>query len=177
MCRSCSRIAAAIEAAAARVPGPLFLAGHSAGGHLVTRMISATSPLSERTRSRIRNTLSISGVHDLRPLRRTAMNTELRLSDTESIAESPALLEPLSGARVSCWVGASERAEFVRQSDLLANIWTGLGAETSVYREPDRHHFNIIDGLADPAHRMVRALLEGLGAPRANHPAEKQPQI
>jgi hypothetical protein len=105
------------------------------------------------------------------------MNAELRLSDTESVAESPALLEPLSGARVSCWVGASERAEFVRQSDLLANIWTGLGAETSVYREPDRHHFNIIDGLADPRHRMVQVLLEGSGAPGAIRSTEKQAQM
>ena len=41
-------IAAAVERAAAMVEGPLFLTGHSAGGHLVTRMISATSPLAGR---------------------------------------------------------------------------------------------------------------------------------
>jgi len=169
-------IAAAIENAAARVSGPLFLSGHSAGGHLVTRMISSTSPLSEGTRSRIRNTLSISGVHDLRPLTRTAMNTELRLSEAESVSESPALLEPQPGSRVSCWVGASERAEFLRQSDLLANIWTGVGAQTSIYHEPDRHHFNIVDGLADPTHPMVQALLDGFVPSRPmRRPQERGP--
>ena len=61
-------IAAAVARAAAMVEGPLFLTGHSAGGHLVTRMISATSPLPDAVRARISHTVSISGLHDLRPL-------------------------------------------------------------------------------------------------------------
>lgn len=160
-------VAAAIESAAGRVEGPLFLVGHSAGGHLVTRMVSVTSPLSEHTRARIRNTISISGIHDLRPLTRTSMNAELRLTKAEALAESPALLDPLPGARVMCWVGGCERAEFLRQSDLLANIWIGLGAHTGLHREPDRHHFNVIDGLADPTHPLVRALLDPQGETRS----------
>ena len=39
-------IGRAIERAAASIDGPLVLTGHSAGGHLVTRMICAPSPLS-----------------------------------------------------------------------------------------------------------------------------------
>lgn len=152
-------IAAAIELMASMIEGPLFLTGHSAGGHLVTRMISATSPLSGPVRARIRNTLSISGVHDLRPMLRTAMNADLRIDSTEAQTESPVLLEPLPGARVMCWVGGAERPEFIRQNALLANIWTGLGAQTCTIEEPGRHHFNVIDGLADPHHPMVKALL------------------
>ncbi|MEO1292777.1 MAG: alpha/beta hydrolase, partial [Pseudomonadota bacterium] len=40
-----ARIGAAIERAAAEVPGPIRLIGHSAGGHLVTRMICVDTPL------------------------------------------------------------------------------------------------------------------------------------
>ena len=152
-------IAAAIERAAAQVPGPIFLTGHSAGGHLVARMITLTSPLGGPTRSRVRNTVSISGLHDLRPLTRTSMAVDLRLDGEEASAESPALLEPIPDARLVCWVGATERPEFIRQSSLLANIWRGLGTETGAFEEPDRHHFNIIDGLADPQHALVKALL------------------
>lgn len=156
-------VADAIETAAARVDGPIFLTGHSAGGHLVTRMISATSPLFSATRARIRNTVSISGVHDLRPIMRTEMNATLHIDDAEAASESPALLTPMPGARLTCWVGGAERSEFVRQSALLANIWTGLGAETAMYAEPDRHHFNVIDGLGDPKHPLTRTLLDGAG--------------
>jgi arylformamidase len=152
-------IAAAVERAASMVEGPLFLAGHSAGGHLVTRMISATSPLADDVRARISHTISISGVHDLRPLMKADMNTDLRIDEAEALVESPALLEPMQNARVTCWVGGAERPEFVRQNALLANIWTGLGAKTCMIEEPGRHHFDVIDGLADPYHQLTRTLL------------------
>ncbi|MBL0934770.1 MAG: alpha/beta hydrolase [Rhizobiaceae bacterium] len=154
-------VGAAIETAAALVEGPIRLTGHSAGGHLATRMVTATSPLSQATLARVANTVSISGVHDLRPMMRTAMNADLRIDEAEALAESPALLRPLEGARVTAWVGGAERAEFRRQNALLANIWTGLGACTSCVEEPDRHHFDVIDGLADPEHALTRTLLTG----------------
>ena len=152
-------IGAAITQAASMVEGPLVLTGHSAGGHLVTRMISATSPLPEAVRARIRNTVSISGVHDLRPMLKTAMNADLRIDDAEAQTESPVLLQPLLGTRVTCWVGSAERPEFIRQNALLANIWIGLGAETCSVEEPGRHHFDVIDGLADRNHPIVQTLL------------------
>jgi acetyl esterase/lipase len=152
-------IAAAIDAAAGLVEGPVMLTGHSAGGHLVSRMISVTTPLSPGVQARIRRVVSISGVHDLRPIMKTAMNEKLGIDEAEALAESPALLRPMEGARITCWVGGGERAEFLRQNALLANIWIGLGAVTSAVVEPDRHHFSVIDGLADPAHALTRALL------------------
>ncbi len=154
-----AEVAAAITAAASEVPGPLMLAGHSAGGQLVSRMIAAPSPLTDAVRGRVRTVLSISGVHDLRPMMETAMNNDLRIDPAEAAAHSPALLAPLPGARLVCWVGAAERGEFTRQNALLANIWTGLGLATCAIEEADRHHFNVIDGLADPHHPMVEALL------------------
>lgn len=89
------------------------------------------------------------------------MNADLGLDAAGAAAESPALLEPMQGARIVCWVGAGERAEFVRQNALLANVWTGLGATTAAVEEPDRHHFDVIDGLADPEHPLTRTLLTG----------------
>lgn len=154
-------IGAAVEAAAALVDGPIHLTGHSAGGHLATRMICTNSPLGEETRGRIANVVSISGVHDLRPLLNTKMNAGLHLDAAEARAESPVLLEPMSGAKLCCWVGAGERSEFIRQNALLANVWTGLAATTMTVEEPDRHHFNVVDGLADPEHALTRTLLMG----------------
>lgn len=155
-------VAAAIAQAAAMIEGPLLLSGHSAGGHLVTRMISATSPLPDQVRVRVRNTVSISGLHDLRPLRNTAMNATLRIDAAEAQTESPALLHPLPRAHVTCWVGGGERPEFIRQNALLANIWIGLGAQTCKIEEPGRHHFDVIDGLADPHHPLLQTLVSAI---------------
>jgi acetyl esterase/lipase len=152
-------VGAAIADAANEIDGPIQLTGHSAGGHLVTRMIAATSPLAPAVRQRVRTVVSISGVHDLRPLVNTSLNTNLRLSVEEAAAESPALMSPGDGSRLFCWVGGNERAEFIRQNALMASVWLGLGAETGAYVEPDRHHFSVVDGLADIDHPLTRTLL------------------
>lgn len=152
-------VAAGIEAAARLVEGPVMLTGHSAGGHLATRMICADAPLAKAVQARIRNVVSISGLHDLRPMMNTTMNETLRLDEAEAIAESPALLRPMENARVTCWAGGGERHEFLRQNALLANVWTGLGATTACVVEPDRHHYSIVDGLVDAGHALTRTLL------------------
>jgi acetyl esterase/lipase len=152
-------IAAAIGAAAAMIDGPLMLTGHSAGGHLASRMVTDTSPLNPDAARRIRRVVSISGLHDLRPLMVTEMNATLAIDEGEALAESPALLRPMNGTRITCWVGGGERSEFLRQSALLANIWIGLGAATDSVVEPDRHHFDVVDGLVDPDHPLTRALV------------------
>ncbi|OCJ00214.1 esterase [Rhizobium sp. AC27/96] len=152
-------IAAAITKAAEMVDGPIILTGHSAGGQLVARMMTTTSPLDEAILKRIRHVLAISGLHDLRPIMKRKMNKELRIDAAEAMAESPALLEPVTNVRLTCWVGGAERAEFIRQNALLANIWTGLGAATEAVIEPDKHHYTVLDGLADASHPLTRSLL------------------
>ncbi|TPI34373.1 alpha/beta hydrolase [Mesorhizobium sp. B3-2-1] len=154
-----SEIGAAIGKAATMVGGPLMLTGHSAGGHLASRMVTETAPLVPDVARRIRHVVSISGLHDLRPLMRTDMNAVLKIDEHEALTESPALLRPMDGVRITCWVGGGERSEFLRQNALLANIWTGLGATTSAVVEPDRHHYDVVDGLADPAHALTRTLI------------------
>jgi arylformamidase len=152
-------IARAVAAAAETVQGPVVLAGHSAGGHLVSRQACADVVLAAPLWARIRRVVSISGLHDLRPLLRTAINADLRLDAAEAVSESPALRLPRAGVRLHAWVGDDERPEFVRQTTLIANIWTGLGADTAQTIAPGRHHFDVIADLADPGSALVAALL------------------
>ncbi len=152
-------VAAAIEFAARRVEGPILLCGHSAGGHLATRMICRGAPLDEAVASRIARVVSISGLHDLRPLMATKMNLVLGLDWAEAASESPALLAPRAGQSVVCWVGVDERPEFLRQNRILAEMWRGFDTRATIVEEGDRHHFNVIDGVADPTHPLTKALI------------------
>jgi acetyl esterase/lipase len=152
-------IGTAITAAARQLGGPIRLAGHSAGGHLVTRMQCQDAPLPDAVADRLAGVISISGVHDLRPLLHTAINDDLRLDIAEAAAESPALLRPREDVALTCWVGAAERPEFRRQNALLANIWTGCGVATRAVEEPGRHHFNVIEGLMAPNSPLMQAVL------------------
>lgn len=154
-----AEIGAAVAQAGTLVAGPIRLAGHSAGGHLVSRMLCTDAPLPEQIAVRIEHTVSISGLHDLRPLLATRLNEALRLDAAEAQAESPALAVPRAGVRVTAWVGAGERPEFRRQNALLANIWTGLGARTAAIEAPGRHHFDVIEDLETADGPLMAALL------------------
>jgi len=116
------QVGTAINMAAVALGGPIRLAGHSAGGHLVSRMICRDSPLAPEVRARIQRVVSISGLHDLRPLLKTKMNADFNMDETEATAESPALNHPIDSAELVCWVGfagsvrKNARNLFARQS-------------------------------------------------------------
>lgn len=122
-------IASAIAYAARRVAGPIALCGHSAGGQLVARMASRDGPLAPAERARLRQVAPVSGLFDLRPLMLTRTNATLRLDEAEAQAESPA---------------------FLRQSELIANVWSGVGATAKCVRVAGRHHYDVIADLSDP---------------------------
>lgn len=153
-------IAAAIEQASTEVDGPIRLIGHSAGGHLVTRMLCRDVPLAADVRNRLAHVVSLSGLHDLRPFLSLSMNDILHLDAAEAVAESPALLAPVEGIPVTAWVGGEELPEFIRQTRLLPLIWGGLGIAATTVEEPGRHHFDVIDGLTDALHPLTRTLLQ-----------------
>ena len=112
-------------------------------------MACQDGPLAAAERARLVRVAPISGLFDLRPLMQTRMNRALRLDEAEAIAESPALARPLPELHLTAWVGADERPEFIRQSELIANIWSGLGAAAKCVRLTGRHHYDVIGELTD----------------------------
>ncbi len=155
------QVGRAVAAAAGLVAGPIRLVGHSAGGQMATRLICADTPLPVAVTDRIAHVVTLSGLHDLRPLQFHSMNQGLRLDPAEAQAESPALRDPLPGIPVTAWVGGAERPEFLRQSALLAEAWGRKGQQIALIAEPGRHHFDVLDGLKDPDHPLSRAFLGG----------------
>lgn len=151
------QVARAISDASGQVDGPIRLTGHSAGGHLATRMVCENTPLAPEIASRIERVVSVSGLHDLRPLLLHSMNDALKLDAESAAAESAALCAPISGVDVMAWVGANERPEFLRQSAVLAETWGRQGLRTKFVADPDRHHFNVIDGLKSADHPLALA--------------------
>jgi len=146
------QIACAISEAAQHIAGPLALTGHSAGGHLVARM-GVQGVLPSKVAQRLHSIVPISPVADLRPLLKTSMNAQLGLGMAAAMAESPVLMQPMD-VPVSVWVGGDERPAFLDQARWLAEAW-GCGYMVA----EGKHHFDVIDALADPDSAMVSALL------------------
>lgn len=135
-------IARAVSFAAARLPGlPVVVTGHSAGGHLAARMGCADMPLPF-----VRRVVPISPLAELSPLMATGMNDSLRLTPAECAKESPARLPLRPGCAAHVVVGGQERPAFLWQARLLSERWA---CPWSVL--PGRHHFDVIDDLADAA--------------------------
>lgn len=145
-----AHIAQAVETLAAKVDGPIILAGHSAGGHLVARM-AMEGVLAAPVQARLAHVLSISPVSDLRPLLPLTLNDSLRLDMSEAEDESPVLGNRID-VPVTVVVGAQERPVFLDQARWLSQAW---GAKHMIL--PGRHHFDVIDGLRDQYSPMMRA--------------------
>lgn len=154
-----AQIGRAVTQAATHVEGPIRITGHSAGGHLATRMMCDDSPLSAATLARVISVFSISGVHDLRPLLHTKLNETLRLDEAEAYVESPVLHRPAGTIPYRSWVGGGERPEFIRQTQLIAQIWAGLDVKTQSTVDAQHDHFTVLDGLCLPESEITRALL------------------
>jgi acetyl esterase/lipase len=150
-----AQMAAALRKIADRTLGPITLAGHSAGGHLVCRMMDPLV-LPMEVRDRIQAVVPISPVADLNPLLETTMNEILQLTAEEAQAESPVNMTPPHGVDVTVWVGGDERPAFLEQAEALSRAW---GARMVVAE--GKHHFDVIDALADPDSDMVRTLTRG----------------
>lgn len=147
-------IRSAVEGIAKKTRGPLVLAGHSAGGHLVARML-CDDGVSAEVMARIQRVMSISPLSDLRPFLEMQMNDILGLDTAEVIAESPVLLPKKLDVPVTVWVGAEERPAFLDQAQWLVDAWE----RTNLNIEPKRHHFDVIDDLCLPESPLMNALL------------------
>lgn len=151
----------AVHHIASHHQGIIRLIGHSAGGHLVSRLL-CKGVLSDEILSHIEQAISVSGVHDLRPLLLTKMNDILNLDLPEAEAESSVLLTP-HDIPLTCWVGGDERAEFLRQNRLLQEYWSGqldAAHQIKAVYDPGHNHFTVIEQLADfnsPLVQMITA--------------------
>ena len=130
----------------------LYVSGHSAGGHLTAMLMCALWPAFDRAlpKNLWKGGLAISGLYDLRPLLDVDwLNGDLRLDGTSAVKLSPAFLPPATRAPVMTCVGGDESSEFLRQNELLGARWRNVLAGDIAM--PGKHHFSVIDALADPA--------------------------
>lgn len=137
----------------------LYVGGHSAGGHLTAMLMCALWPVFDARlpKDLWKGGLAISGLYDLRPLVQVDwLNSDLRLDESSALSLSPAFMAPATRVPVMTTVGGEESSEFLRQNALLRERWRAAFAGDIPM--PGRHHFSVVDGLAD----QKSALYQGL---------------
>lgn len=130
----------------------LYVAGHSAGGHLAAMMMAALWPVydKELPRDLYKGGLAVSGVYDLRPIVQVDwLNPDLGLDETSALKMSPAFLPPATRAPFVTAVGTRESSEFKRQNALLAARWKSAVVADIPVQGAD--HFTVLDDLCNQA--------------------------
>lgn len=141
----------------------IVVAGHSAGGHLAAMLACCRWPevAADLPPNLLHGALSISGVFDLAPIRRTAfLQADLRLDAGAVRRLSPAAF-PAPAGPMHAVVGGNESDEFLRQNALIRRRW-GERAVPVCEALPGADHFSVLDALAQRAgraHQLALALL------------------
>jgi arylformamidase len=146
-------------------PSRLALAGHSAGAHLATMLLSCRwKEVDEALPAQpVAGALSISGLYDLEPLRHTPfLKEDLKLTPHSVARLSPAFFPRPKSGRLYAAVGLDESDEFLRQNLLIRDVW-GPTAVPVCETVPDCNHFTVLNSLVDPAGRLHDLALRLLG--------------
>ena len=145
-------------------PQRIAVVGHSAGGHLAAMMLSCRwKQVDEALPAQlVGGAMSISGLFDLEPLRHTPfLQADLKLTPASVRRLSPAFF-PRPKGKLYAVVGAAESEEFLRQNQLIRDVW-GPTAVPVCETLPGRNHFNVLESLVDPAGRLHDLALRLLG--------------
>jgi arylformamidase len=146
-------------------PQQVWVAGHSAGGHL-SMAVAATdwsTHLSVPRGLAPAGGFSFSGLHDLEPIRHCYLNDTLALSEAEARLNSPILMSAPAQGDWTLRVGGLEGPEYLRQASDLAAAWGSNGKRRiSVEVVSDADHFSIVAPLSDPTSALVGELLESM---------------
>ena len=139
----------------------IVVGGHSAGGQLAAMMLARDWRADGFASCPVAAGLSLSGVHDLRPLVRFSGNVDFKLDDDEAARLSPALMRPTTTAPLAIAVGGAETGEFLRQAQLMWDAWplnrpAGTAGPLVL---PGKHHFDVVAEHADPGSALTRTTL------------------
>lgn len=134
----------------------LTVIGHSAGGHLAAMLLACNwrQVAADLPRALVRKALSISGLFDLEPVRRTPfVQADLRLTPAQVRLASPALWPAPASRTLYTVAGADESPEFIRHNHLIARAW-GRRVVPVCEDLPGLNHFSILMTLTRPGERL-----------------------
>ncbi|MEJ6022514.1 alpha/beta hydrolase [Ramlibacter sp. PS4R-6] len=140
----------------------IFVAGHSAGGHLAAMMAACLWPVHDRAlpADLVKGALSISGLHDLEPFVEVPfLKDSLQLTPKDALKASPAYFPSPNHGQLYSVSGALESAEFHRQMALMRDAW-GKQRVPVCEKIAECNHFSVLEAFTQQGNRLHSLALE-----------------
>ena len=142
----------------------IFVSGHSAGGHLAGMMLTTDWAGDYGLPADVlKGVTCVSGLFDLRPVRRAFMNDWLQLDQMEAERNSPILHKIHHPCPVVLSWGENDPKAFRTDGATFHDHLAALGVPVRVVPMPGHHHFSVADAMADPATPLAQALIRQMG--------------
>ncbi|MFI5131236.1 MAG: alpha/beta hydrolase [Chitinophagales bacterium] len=160
-------------------PDQLYVAGHSAGGHLAA-MLLTTAPITpasylpagghgregedrfDLAPDVIKGVCTISGLFNLIPIYLSDINQALNMDKATALRNSPVNLLPATQCPLAITVGRNETDEFLDQSNELYARWKE-SIPVKMLQIEGLNHYSILETMLDPVsslHKVVRGVMK-----------------
>ena len=139
-------------------PGQLYIAGHSAGGHLAVMLPATDWKDFNLTTDVIKGVCAISGLYNLIPIRLSDINLVLNMDTETAIRNSPVQLLPITQCPLVIVVGSNETDEFLDQSRELYTCWKE-SIPIEIVEIPGLNHYSIVETMLDPESCLHQLML------------------
>ncbi len=143
-------------------PRQLYIAGHSAGGHLAAMLLATEGNYFNLNTDLINGVCAISGLFNLIPIQLSEINGVLNMDRETALRNSPVKLSPAIQCPLVVAVGGNETDEFIDQSSKIYICWKESIA-VEMLQIAGLNHYSIVETMLDPEsalHRVMRRLLK-----------------
>lgn len=139
----------------------VYLAGHSAGAHLVAILFQNFIPnLPENVKSLIKDCFLLGGIYDLVPLVDTENNKPLKLNKNEAKLLSPMHLElQLNNCRFFIVTGEHDSPKFIEESQNLHKKVEKLSPRSEYIFLKNVDHFDMIERFVEPEYELIKLII------------------
>jgi len=144
-------------------PAKLFIAGHSAGGHLTAMALAHDWEKDGLPRDLIKGAVATSGVYDLQMVMRISVQEDVRMTPEIAAANSPIIHPPRSKCPLLVAVGGAEPKGWQQMSEDYFQFAKQHGMNATYLVEPDANHYTMSEHLLDDGRPLTQTMIRQLG--------------
>ena len=144
-------------------PAKLFVAGHSAGGHLTAMALAHDWENEGLPQDCIKGAVATSGVYDLEMVMKISVQEQAQLTPELAKHNSPLLHPPIVRCPLVIAVGSAEPKGWQQMSEDYFNYCKRNGMSAEYLVVPGANHYTMTEKLLDDTNPLTRAMIKLMG--------------